>query len=519
MGTASGHESAIDKATNEKTCDYLVIGGGTAGAIVAKRLADAGNDVILLESGPTGEEDDRVRRLSRWAEMLGTELDYDYRVQGMERGNDLLRYSSARVLGGCSAHNTGIAFQAPDWDLNDWASLGASGWDANACAPYFEMVYSRVNVEGPASHHPWTSAFVEAGESLGLPRTAYTSKNVREGIGWFQVNKRGDMRESSADAYLFPMEALPTNLTILTGRTVSKLLFDDNLRATGAQANEERFAANKEVVLCAGTFGSSKLLLLSGIGPASDLRTLGIEPIAEVPGVGQHLIDHPEGIVLWEAREAVDERSSHWESGAFIRLDDEVEHPELMAHFTTMRYDINTVARGYPTADVVFSMHPNVTRARSQGYVKLRSNDASASLIIDPRHYSDPDGYDERVVLEGIRFARRMAEQPALSAVIARELAPGPEVQSESDLSEYARRTGNTVYHPAGTCKMGSIQDPMAVVDPYLRVRGVKALRVADASIFPCMTTVNPCLTVMMIGERCADFMLTDNPHRVATTS
>jgi choline oxidase len=505
-------------AGTRREADYVIAGGGTAGAVIARRLADRGAEVVLIEAGPTGADDPRVRMLSRWDELLGTELDFDHTVEGMERGNDLLRYSTAKVLGGCSSHNTCIAFRAPDWDMDEWVRLGASGWGAATSAAYFDRVFDRVHVEGPLRHHPWASAFVEAGRQAGVPATDFREPNVRNGIGWFQANKRGDWRESSAVAYLFPLDDLPGNLTLLTEESAVRVLIGDDGAARGVVTDRGTVMAREEVIVCCGAFGSPRLLLLSGIGPEEHLRDVGIEPRVDLP-VGEHLIDHPEGIVLWEATDEISEACSHWETGVFVTIDADAGFPELMAHLTTMRFDLNTAARGYPTADAVFSMHPNVTRARSEGFVRLRSTDPGAPLHIDPRHYSDPEGYDERILVEGIRFARRLAEQPALAAVIARELAPGPAVQDEEELSEYARRTGNTVYHPAGTCRMGAADDARAVVDPDLRVRGVERLRVADASVFPCMTTVNPCITVMMIGERCSDLLLSASPARAAQGS
>jgi choline dehydrogenase len=178
-----------------------------------------------------------------------------------------------------------------------------------------------------------------------------------------------------------------------------------------------------------------------------------------------------------------------------------------MFHFGTVPFDLNTVPFGCPTAANAFCLTPNVTRARSEGVVRLRSADPAAPPCIDFRYFTDPDGHDERVLLTGVKLARRLVAQPALRPWVKRELAPGIAVQDDEALSEYARRTANTVYHPAGTCRMGAADDPRAVVDPELRVRGVGRLRVADASIFPAMIGVNPCLTCMMIGEKCADLI------------
>jgi choline dehydrogenase len=212
---------------------------------------------------------------------------------------------------------------------------------------------------------------------------------------------------------------------------------------------------------------------------------------------------------MWEAARPVPEVSTQfWEAGLFVRTDPALEWPDLMYHFGTVPFDINTVPLGYPTAPNAFCLTPNVTRARSEGFVRLRSADPRVPPRIDFRYFTDPDGHDERVLLAGVKLARRLAEQPALRPWVKRELAPGLEVRDDRALSEYARRTANTVYHPAGTCRMGAADDPMAVVDPALRVRGVGRLRVADASVFPAMIGVNPCLTCMMIGEKCAALVL-----------
>jgi choline oxidase len=498
--------------TSDRTADFVVVGGGTAGAVVARRLADAGAEVILIEAGPSGERDQRVLTLSRWDELIGSELDWDVTIEPQERGNELIRHSRAKVLGGCSSHNTSIAFEAPDWDLDEWERLGAAGWGPTTVRPYYDKVRERVNIEDPDRENACVDGFLAAASSWGLPRVDFGERNVRRGAGWFKLSKRGTRRDSSATAYLFPLAGLPDTLTLITDLLVTRIVVDDSGAAHAVETNGGTFEARQEVILTAGAFGSPKLLLLSGIGPAEDLHDVGIPALVDRPGVGEHLIDHPEGIVLWEATRPMVEVSSHWESGLFTTIPGSADFPELMAHFTTQKFDDNTVARGYPTAEHTFSMHPNVTRARSAGTVRLRNSDPREAPLVDPRYYTDADGYDEHIVLKGIQLARELAQETQLSDWIARELAPGPEITDVEQLSEYARMTGNTVYHPAGTCRMGPATDEMTVVDPECRVVGVSGLRVADASVFPCMTTVNPMLTVMMIGERCADLVLSGRP-------
>jgi choline oxidase len=486
--------------------DYLIIGGGTAGAVVAARLAEleVGN-ICLLEAGPADDGDPRVLEVRNWPHLLGSELDFDYRIEPQARGNSAIRHSRGRVLGGCSSHNSAIAFRAPDADLRTWERRGAAGWGPDGTRLYYDRVFERVHVETAPPDNACAAAFVEAARQAGFPLVRFDTGDIREGVGWFQLTKRGALRQSSSVAYLHPLSRLPTSLTLLTEVPSHRIMFDEDGNAIGAETAQGKILAGREVILCCGVFDSPKLLLLSGIGPANHLRQVGIPVRVDLAGVGEHLMDHPEGVVMWESARPVPEVSTQfWEAGLFVRTDSTLESPDLMYHFGTVPFDMNTAPLGYPTAQNAFSITPNVTRPRSEGIFRLRSADPAAPPRLDFRYFTDPEGHDERVLLAGIKLARRIAEQPALHRWIKRELAPGPDVQDDAALSEYARRTANTVYHPAGTCRMGAADDPDAVVDPQLRVRGVGQLRVADASIFPAMIGVNPAITCMMIGEKCA---------------
>lgn len=491
--------------------DYLIIGGGTAGAVIAARLAeDPSLRVALLEAGPRDEGNRRVLRLREWMALLGGDLDFDYRIEPQERGNSAIRHSRARVLGGCSSHNSCIAFRAPDGDLQRWVAEGATGWGPADSAPFFQWVFEKVHLEEIPDANPLNRAMVAAGVQAGLPQRRFaTDGRFGEGVGFFQINVKEGIRQSSSVAYLHPLSALPANLHLLTDTTVSGILLDDDNRAFGVESSRGTLYAEREVILCAGAFDSPKLLLLSGIGPAAHLAEMDIPVRVDLPGVGEHLLDHPEGVVVWESTRPIPEPIVQlWEVGLFARTGiDPDPLPDLMCHFGLMPFTWHTAPAGYPTAEWGFSLTPNVCRVRSEGTVRLRSADPAAPPRIDFRYFTDPDGYDERVMVEGVKLARRVAAQPALAEWIVRELAPGPAVQSAPEISAYVRSTANTVYHPAGTCRLGADSDPLAVVDPHLRVRGVAGLRVADASIFPSMTTVNPAITVFMIGERCAAFI------------
>lgn len=505
------------------TFDYVIVGGGTAGSVIAARLAeDADVSVALLEAGPPDAGQERVMRLSRWMELLGSDLDYDYTIEPQERGNSTIRHSRAKVLGGCSSHNSCIAFRAPHRDMAEWEHLGASGWGPAQTDIFFEKVKEKVHMAVPSGPtNPLNEAVIRAAEAVGLPEVAFNQGgHFTSGAGLFEINVRDGVRQSSSVAYLHPLTHLPPNLTLLTETMVYRVLLDAGRRAVGVMTSQGVIQAQREIILCAGAFDTPKLLMISGIGPADHLREVGVEVAVDLPGVGEHLLDHPEGVVNWTLRRPnVGRRVQGWEVGIFAVTEPgepDSAAPDLMMHFGLMPFDINTVPLGYPTVPPAWgiSLTPNVCRAKSEGSVRLRTNHPADIPVIDFRYFTDPDGYDERVMVAGVKLARQIAAQPALSAWIDRELSPGPDVTDDAAVSEYVRRTANTVYHPVGTCRMGDPADPRTVVDPDLRVLGVDGLRVADASIFPSMTSVNPNITVMMIGEKCAQLIATDRAQQ-----
>lgn len=501
MASPMGCEMAPGKAY-----DHIVVGGGTAGAIVAARLAARpGARIALIEAGPSDEGDPAVLELRRWPDLLEGPLDFDYRIEPQARGNGAIRHARGKVLGGCSSHNSAIAFVPPDRDFAEWVERGAEGWGAAEVKPFFDRVRSTVTLEDIEPVNACGAAFVEAAVQAGYPMQRFNREPLRAGVGWFQLNKRGGIRQSSSVAYLHPLAQWGERLTVHTGAMARRVIVEKG-RAVGVETDRGALRCDGEVIVCCGAFDSPRLLWLSGIGPADELRALGIDVVADRPGVGENLIDHPEGVVLFESKQPVPDASANfWEIGLFANTVPGLDAPDLMFHFGTVPFDMHTAPAGYPTAAQAFSMTPNVTRARSQGRVWLDSADPAKAPRIDFRYFTDPEGHDARVMLAGVKLAREIAKQPALADWVARELAPGADVIDDAALDAYARRTANTVYHPAGTCRMGG--DGMAVVDGMLRVIGVDGLRVADASIFPSMTTVNPCITAMMIGERAAAFV------------
>ncbi|MCA9945341.1 MAG: GMC family oxidoreductase N-terminal domain-containing protein [Anaerolineales bacterium] len=488
--------------------DYIVVGGGTAGAVVAARLAEQpGVRIALIEAGPSDEGNEAILTLRNWPNLLQTELDFDYRIEPQARGNGRIRHARGKMLGGCSSHNSCIAFWPPDEDLRIWEAAGATGWGPEAVRPYLHRVREKVSLEFPPPNNDLGCAFLEAAQQAHFPVRNFAKDPHSAGVGWFMLNKKGGIRQSSSVAYLHPLAQWDGRIQFFTNCFVSQILLNGRC-AIGVQTADGPIFAEREIILCCGAFDTPKLLLLSGIGPAEHLREVGVPVQHHLPGVGENLLDHPEGVINWEASRPVPQETTQlWELGLFAHTQPGLDAPDLMFHFGTEPFDINTVPAGYPTTGNGFALTPNVARAKSQGTVRLRSANPADPPRIDFRYFTDPAGHDERVMVAGIRLARELAKQPALKPWIKQELSPGPEVQSDEAISEYVRRTANTVYHPAGTCKMGAVGDETAVVDPQLRLHGLENIRIADASIFPTMIGVNPNLTCFVIGERCVDFL------------
>ncbi|MEN7546412.1 GMC family oxidoreductase [Rapidithrix thailandica] len=489
--------------------DFVVVGGGSAGVVTAYRLAEQNlGTVALIEAGPNDKNIEKVLELRRWPELLESELDYDYAIEPQQNGNSAMRHSRAKVLGGCSSHNSCIAFQAPDYDFENWASLGVEGWDVATVRASYNKMLSKVNLEASDSNNACGKAMIEAANTYGIPEVKFPQGHYEEGAGWFQLNKKGGTRHSSSVAYLHHSEQVPENLTVLCDTKVSQIVLDEERVVQAIETNQGRIEIGKELVVSTGAIDTPKLLMLSGIGPKKHLEEIGISVKVDLPGVGENLIDHPEGVIVWEASQSVPkETAQEYEIGLFCKVEQEAPIADLMFHFGTVAFDMHTVPNGYPTSENAFSLTPNVMRAKSQGTIRLRSANPADAPLVDPKYFTDAEGYDQKIMVEGIKVARKLMEQPAMKAWVKRELAPGAEVQTDEEIFEYIKKTHNTVYHPAGTCKMGNPEEELTVVDSALKVKGVKGLRVADASVFPAMVSTNPNLTCMMIGERCAELI------------
>ncbi|GHD51826.1 oxidoreductase [Streptomyces mirabilis] len=510
------HESTHENAS-ENTYDYVVIGGGTAGSVIASRLTEnADVTVAVIEGGPSDVGREDVLTLRRWMGLLGGELDYDYPTTVQPRGNSHIRHSRARVLGGCSSHNTLIAFKPLPSDWDEWEAAGAKGWGAVPMEAYFARLLNNIVPVDEKDRNAIARDFVEAAQgALGVPRVeGFNKKPFTEGTGFFDLayHPENNKRSSASVAYLHPVMDERPNLTLLLETWAYRLELEGT-RATGVHVRakdgtESLVRARREVLLCAGAVDSPRLLLHSGIGPAHDLAELGIPVAHDLPGVGENLLDHPESVIVWETNGPIPENSAmDSDAGLFVRRDPEQAGPDLMFHFYQIPFTDNPERLGYERPAHGVSMTPNIPKPRSRGRLYLTSADPSVKPALDFRYFTDEDDYDGRTLVDGIRIARRIARTEPLAGWLKREVCPGPEVTDEEELSAYARQVAHTVYHPAGTCRMGATDDRLAVVDPELRVRGLDGLRIADASVFPTMPAVNPMIGVLMVGEKCAELI------------
>jgi len=344
---------------------------------------------------------------------------------------------------------------------------------------------------------------------------------LQQGVGFFSVSYNPDTghRSSASVAYIHPIlrgdEPRP-NLTILTDAWVSRVNVTGSIvtgiNITLQSGKHLTLRARQETILCAGAVDTPRLLLLSGIGPAQQLESLAIPLVHDIPGIGSNLLDHPESIIMWELNTPVPPNQTTMDSDAGIFLRRPTTQPnepaDLMMHCYQIPFCLNTERLGYDKPIDAFCMTPNIPRPRSKGRLYLTSKDPTVKPALDFKYFTDPEGYDAATIVVGLRAAREVAKQEPFASWLKREVAPGPALQTDAELSAYGRSVAHTVYHPAGTTKMGDVQaDAMAVVDSELRIRGLRGVRIADAGVFPEMVTVNPMLTVLAIGERAAEMV------------
>jgi choline oxidase len=487
-------------------CDYLIIGGGSSGCVVASRLAETTSaKVILLEAGMSDEHDPAALHMSM-LEQQDKSYDWGYAARTTQ-GGGTIAYARAKMLGGCANHNDCAFIAPPPSDLDRWEALGASGWNATTLAPALKRVEERTHIESSPKGNALSRAFIDGAQEFGLPE-----RNFREtlgaGAGWFPLNARGDLRQSSSVAYLHPTSKLPQNLHIMIGVMAHKLVFEGR-KAIAAETSAGRITATREIILCGGSINTPQLLMLSGIGAASHLKQHGITVVHDLPGVGQNLIDHVAANIAYELKQPTPAwQRTPCESTVLLQVDPQALAPDVLFHFVMRLREKYVGMKQFAGVTHGVKLSPNVARPKSRGSLRLQSASPHDAPLIDLNYLSDAEGHDKRILLAGLRWARKLAGTSALAPWIGREITPGLAIQSDDDLFAYVKQTCETVYHPCGTCRMGSADDQSSVVTPDLRVKGIDNLRIADASIFPDMVTVNINNTVMMVAEHAAEMIV-----------
>jgi choline dehydrogenase-like flavoprotein len=420
--------------------------------------------------------------------------------------------------------------------------MGCKGWNFKTMTRLIDNLRNQIQPVHPRHRNQVCKDWISScSTALDIPIIPDFNKVIREtgslqtGVGFFSVSYNPDdgRRSSASVAYIHPIlrgEEKRPNLTILTNAWVSKINVQHktvkSVNITFKSGQKHTITPKSETILCAGAVDTCRLMLLSGIGPPSQLNDLSIPVVHDLPGVGENLLDHPESIIIWELNAPIPPQTTmDSDAGIFLRREikdaaasnpDSTLNPkkipdgtiaDIMMHCYQIPFCLNTARLGYDAPLNAFCMTPNIPRPRSRGRIYLTSADPSVKPALDFRYFTDPEGYDAATIVAGLKAAREVAKQAPFSNWLAKEVAPGPKVQTDEELSEYGRRVAHTVYHPAGTTKMGAKEDDLAVVDPELKVRGLKGLRVADAGVFPTMPSINPMLTVLAIGERAAEMI------------
>jgi choline dehydrogenase-like flavoprotein len=520
--------------------DYIIVGGGSAGCVLAARLSeDPAVKVLLLEAG--GKDS---HFLYHWpagfAKMTKGIGSWGWStVPQKHMNNRVLWYTQAKVIGGGSSINAQIYTRGNHLDFDTWAQMGCKGWDYDSLLPYFRKSEDNdsfddnthgtggpLGVSKPRAALPICDAFLRAAEQYGIPFCSDLSGPMPKGVGFYQLTQRDARRSSVSSAYLKPAMAR-SNLAVMLNCMTLRIVCEKS-RAVAVKVSVDgelqTFRADREIVVASGAIGSAKVLMLSGIGPADHLKKTGIEPVHDLPGVGSNLQDHLDictisectgdhtydkyGKPWWAALAGLQYilarngpvSSSLFETGGFWYADKDAAAPDLQFHLgqgSGIEAGIAKLKNPGVTLNAAFM------RPRSRGTVRLKDADPASAPLIDPNYWADP--YDKEMSLRGLQMARDIMRQPALSRFVQKEVLPGPDLATDADLFAYGCKMGKTDHHPAGTCQMGINNN--CVVTPDLKVRGLEGLRIADNSIMPTLVSSNTNATAIMIGEKAADLL------------
>ena len=528
--------------------DYVIVGAGSAGCVLANRLsADAGVRVALIEAGPSDQSLLAKLLINVPAGVFSTigspRYNWLYQFEPDPRvGGQPIFCPRGRVLGGSSAINGMIYIRGHRRDYDGWAALGADGWSYRDVLPYFRKSENReagadafhgaggeLNVARQRDPHPISEALMAAAGELQFGRTTDFNGAEQDGFGRWEVNQRNGERLSASRAFLQPAMGRP-NLTVVTGVLARRIIIE-NRRATGveiAQGGQVRtLAAAREVIVAGGAINSPQLLMLSGVGPAEELRRHRIEVVHDLPGVGENLQDHQDVMLCYASPShslyGYSWRALPWmlaapfrylfqrkgpftsntvESGGFVRSRPGLEQPDVQILLGPEFMNQNrSIPKGHG-----FSFHAQVMQPKSRGRLVLASADPADKPKLYANFLSDEGGEDLETLVRGFKIVRRLVAAPAMDAYRGEEVTPGPGVSTDEEIRQFTRDNLGTGFHPAGTCKMG--RDALAVVDPELKVRGIDGLRVIDASVMPTVVSGNTNAPTIMIAEKGADMIL-----------
>ncbi len=525
--------------------DYVVVGAGSAGCVIASRLSETTARVVLLEAGPRDLHPMIHIPAGVLKLLYHPVVNWNYSAEGSTgTAERAIHWPRGKVLGGSSSINGMLYVRGNPADFDGWAQMGCRGWSYDDVLPFFRQ--SEHYVQGGDSNYrgqggplkvedyrtilPLTHRFVEAAQQAGYVFSPDLNGERQEGVGYSQMTRRGRFRGSTAQTFLAEAKRRP-NLHIETEATATRLLFDGR-RCTGVQyyhhGHYHTVQAAREVLLCGGAVNSPHLLQISGIGPADHLQSIGVPVLHHLPGVGGNLQDHYVARVSHRVKHAVSinqlargarlcaEALRFVAAGrgaltfgvtsaqVFCRSSPDRASPDLQLLFTPASYDAARFGQLERAPGMTVAVCP--VRPDSRGTIMARSDDPFAAPAITPNYLSDPN--DQRVLNAGIRFTRQIFAAPAMAAHSVVETLPGPGVQSDEALADYSRRYGTTIFHPVGTCRMG--EGPGAVVDSRLRVHGLDGLRVIDASVMPTLTTGNTNAPTIMIAEKGAAMIRED---------